>query len=77
MGILVQPAYVVHDDLAAGRLLPVLGDWRLPTLTMNVVFPSRAHLPARTRLFIDAIVRYFRDHDLERNWLEQALATTH
>ncbi|MAM09395.1 MAG: LysR family transcriptional regulator [Rhizobiaceae bacterium] len=74
MGILVQPAYVVHDDLAAGRLVPVLSDWSLPMLTMNVVFPSRTHLPARTRLFIDAIVRYFRENELERRWLEQSAA---
>lgn len=77
MGILVQPAYIVHDDVAAGRLVPVLGNWSLPTLTMNVVFPSRAHLPARTRLFIDAIVRYFREQDLERRWLEQAAVAAH
>ncbi|GEO84738.1 MULTISPECIES: LysR family transcriptional regulator [Alphaproteobacteria] len=71
MGILVQPAYVVHNDLAAGRLVPVLENWTLPRLTMNVVFPSRTHLPARTRLFIDALVMHFRENDLERNWTGQ------
>ncbi|MFM2279362.1 MAG: hypothetical protein RLZZ444_1593 [Pseudomonadota bacterium] len=67
-GILVQPAYIVHDDLCAGRLLPILPDWQLPHLSMNVVFPTRAHLPARTRLFIDALVRYFRENELEKVW---------
>ncbi len=68
MGILVQPAYVVRDDIEAGRLVQVLPDWRLQPLTMNVAFPTRTHLPARTRLFIDALVRYVRDNDLERAW---------
>jgi DNA-binding transcriptional LysR family regulator len=67
-GILVQPTYIVHDDLIAGRLVRVLADWQLPALSMNVVFPTRTHLPARTRLFIDALVRYFRENDLERVW---------
>lgn len=69
MGILVQPAYIVHQDLSAGRLVHVLKDWALPRLSMNLVFPSREHLPARTRLFIDALVTHFRENDLERTWL--------
>lgn len=72
MGLLVQPAYVLHEDIEAGRLVPVLPDWTLPSLTMNIVFPSRTHLPARTRLFIDALVRHFREHDLERTWQQVA-----
>ncbi len=68
MGILVQPAYVVQPELDSGRLVEVLPDWRLQPLTMNVAFPTRTHLPARTRLFIDALVRYFRENDLERVW---------
>lgn len=68
MGILVQPAYVVRGDIEAGRLVQVLPDWQLQPLTMNVAFPTRTHLPARTRLFIDALVRYVRDNDLERAW---------
>ncbi|HZG27017.1 MAG TPA: LysR family transcriptional regulator [Ensifer sp.] len=68
LGILVQPSYVVRDDLASGRLVQVLPEWRLKPLTMNVAFPTRTHLPARTRLFIDALVRYVRDNDLEHAW---------
>jgi DNA-binding transcriptional LysR family regulator len=68
MGLMVQPAYVVTEDIEAGRLVPVLTDWSLPSVTMNIVFPSRTHLPARTRLFIDALVRHFRENNLERTW---------
>lgn len=68
MGILVQPAYIVQEDIEAGRLVPVLSAWKLHPLTMNVAFPTRTHLPARTRLFIDALVRYFRENELERLW---------
>jgi DNA-binding transcriptional LysR family regulator len=71
MGILVQPAYIIKNDLDAGRLVPVLEDWKLQPLTINVAFPTRTHLPARTRLFIDALVRYFRENELERSWSGQ------
>ncbi|WP_081503082.1 LysR family transcriptional regulator, partial [Pseudomonas agarici] len=50
-GILVQPKYIVHDDLIAGRLIPVLDEWRLPDLTINMAFQERRYLPARTRIF--------------------------
>lgn len=68
MGITVQPAYIVHADLAAGLLVRVLPDWALPRLTMNLAFPSRNFLPARTRLFIDALTDHFAREQFEARW---------
>ena len=68
MGITVQPAYIVHADLAAGRLVRILPDWSLPRLTMNLAFPSRNFLPARTRLFIDALTDHFATQRYEAQW---------
>ncbi|EYS85951.1 LysR family transcriptional regulator [Cupriavidus sp. SK-4] len=68
MGILVQPKYIVHDDIVAGRLVPVLDDWDLPRLTVNIAFQTRAHLPARVRLFIEFLVDHFHQMDYERKW---------
>jgi DNA-binding transcriptional LysR family regulator len=68
MGILVQPKYIVYDDLKAGRLIPVLDDWDLPRLTMNIAFQTRAHLPVKVRLFIDALLERFQQNDYERHW---------
>ncbi|MDR5748432.1 LysR family transcriptional regulator [Caballeronia sp. LZ029] len=68
MGILVQPKYIVYDDLKAGRLVPVLDDWDLPRLTMNIAFQTRAHLPVKVRLFIDALLERFQQNDYERHW---------
>lgn len=63
LGILAQPTYVIHDDIVAGRLVPVLCDWHLPRLEINLVYPSRRHLPAKTRVFIDFIVKHFQHLD--------------
>jgi DNA-binding transcriptional LysR family regulator len=68
MGILVQPKYIVYDDLAAGRLVPVLDEWDLPRLTINIAFQTRLYLPAKVRLFIECLVERFRVHDFERLW---------
>lgn len=68
MGIIVQPAYIIHADIRAGRLVRILADWELPRLTMNLAFPSRTHLPARARLFINALVDYFSRNDFEAEW---------
>lgn len=37
-GLLVRPKYIIYDDLVAGRLLLLLGDWYLPRLTINLAF---------------------------------------
>jgi DNA-binding transcriptional LysR family regulator len=69
MGILIQPKYIVYDDLVAGRLVSVLDDWDLPRLTINIAFQTRAHMPAKDRVFIDALVERFRKNDFERLWI--------
>lgn len=68
-GILVQPKYIVHDDLIAGRLIPVLDDWSLPTLTINIAFQERRYMPAKTRLFIEFLANRFQKERYERYWM--------
>mgnify|MGYP003575160190 CR=1 FL=1 len=68
MGILVQPKYIIYDEIAQGALVPILDDWDLPRLTINFAFQTRAHLPAKVRLFMEAMVERFEAHDYERLW---------
>lgn len=72
MGILIQPKYIVMSHLRSGELVPVLDDWDLPRLTMNLAFQTRSHLPAKTRLFIDYIVEHFRANDYTSLWMAHA-----
>lgn len=69
LGILIQPSYIVHDDIVAGRLVQVLAEHELPRLMMNIAYPSRRHLPAKVRAFIDFLVEDFRVKEYERRWL--------
>lgn len=68
MGILIQPSYIVYDDVVAGRLVPMLDDWDLPHLTINLAYPSRKHLSAKVRTFIDFMAAHFKKMDYERKW---------
>ena len=55
-GIIVQPAFIVADDIAAGRLIQVLPDWTLGEFALYAVYLSRRHLSAKVRVFIDYLV---------------------
>lgn len=43
----------VRDDIAAGRLVTVLDDWCEPFPGPNLYYPSRRHMPAALRAFVD------------------------
>jgi DNA-binding transcriptional LysR family regulator len=69
LGILMQPMYIIHDDVVAGRLVPVLQEWELSRLTINIAYPTRRHLPAKVRCFVDFLVEQFAVNDYERRWM--------
>lgn len=52
-GIIVQPAFIVAEDIAAGRLQQILPDWTLGTFNLYAVYLSRRFLSAKVRVFID------------------------
>ncbi len=68
LGILMQPLYIIHEDIVGGRLVPVLQDWELSRLTMNIAYPTRRHLPAKVRCFVDFLVEQFATQEFERRW---------
>lgn len=46
----------VDAHLRAGALEPVLADWPDETFPLHVYYPSRTHVPAKVRAFIDFLV---------------------
>ncbi|MEB5929196.1 LysR family transcriptional regulator [Acinetobacter schindleri] len=67
-GILIQPMYIIYKDIVSGRLVPILSDWDLPLLTINIAFQTRRYMPAKTRLFIDFLIENFQKEEYERYW---------
>ena len=45
--------------MRSGELVPVLPDWRAPPVDAWAVFPGRRLMPARTRVFLDALAAKF------------------
>ena len=68
MGILVQPSYIVYEDIVAGRHVPLLDAWDLPRLVINLAYPSRKHLSAKVRTFIDFMAEHFEKMNYEKKW---------
>ncbi|HET7795453.1 MAG TPA: substrate binding domain-containing protein, partial [Rhizobacter sp.] len=71
MGISGLPSYVVETALRDGKLERVLPEWRVLTVRVYAGMPTRKYVPARTRAFIDFLVKSFggREHD---PWLQAA-----
>jgi DNA-binding transcriptional LysR family regulator len=55
-GIVFQPHFIVGEDIEAGRLVRVLPDWQSRELGIHAVYPSRKHLSAKVRTFIDFLI---------------------
>jgi len=60
-GIVLEPAFVVADEVRAGRLVPLLQDFAPAPLPVYAVYTSRKHLSAKVRLFVDFLVKSFED----------------
>ncbi|OYV01402.1 MAG: LysR family transcriptional regulator [Burkholderiales bacterium PBB5] len=59
LGIAGLPSFLAEDALLEHALERVLPAWRLFSLTLWVALPSRKHLPARTRVFLDFLLTIF------------------
>jgi DNA-binding transcriptional LysR family regulator len=55
-GLFQSLALGLDPWLASGRLAPVLADWSDETFPLYVYHPSRRHVPAKVRAFIDFVV---------------------
>jgi DNA-binding transcriptional LysR family regulator len=59
LGIAYGPIDFFRDDLDAGRLSPVLPDFRLPEATIYAVYPVSRRLSAKVKVFNDFMTHHF------------------
>jgi len=57
MAIAMEPDMMVRDELRSGRLVEILSGFRPPAIPIHAVYPSRRHLSAKVRLFVDFIAQ--------------------
>jgi DNA-binding transcriptional LysR family regulator len=55
-GLSVLPDFSVRDDLAAGRLVHVLPEWRLPSGGIYTVYPSARFRPPKVTTFVEMLI---------------------
>lgn len=53
LGAGVGSAWVMTDDLAAGRLVQLVPSWQAPPLPVSLVYPYARFYPARLRCFVE------------------------
>ncbi len=58
-GLVLQPTFIVGDDIRAGRLQTVLDKYRAATLYVHAVYAHRQYLSAKVRTFVDYLADYF------------------
>jgi DNA-binding transcriptional LysR family regulator len=75
LGIAGLPSFVIEDALVEQALERVLPEWHLFSTTLWAAMPSRKHVPARTRAFVDFLVQAFGGADTDP-WLEAAGCAT-
>lgn len=65
VGLIRQPTFLAAQDIRAGRLVEVLSEYTSNELGIYAVYPSRKHLSAKVRSFVDFMATAF---DLKSAW---------
>ena len=59
-GIVLQPDFLVGAELKRGRLVELMPQFHSIELGIHAVYPTRKHLPMKTRRLVDFLVESFR-----------------
>ncbi|HER26862.1 MAG TPA: LysR family transcriptional regulator, partial [Rhodospirillales bacterium] len=61
-GVIMKSVWDIADHLDSGALVPLLAERWPRDLGINALMPARPQQPAKTRAFIDYLVKRMRDH---------------
>ena len=59
MGVVFEPDFIVAPEVRAGRLVPLLPGFKPARVPIAAVYPSRRHLSAKVRTFVDFLAGRF------------------
>jgi DNA-binding transcriptional LysR family regulator len=66
LGIAMVPEFSVEDEIRGGKLVSILED-RFPSGSgVYAVYPHRRHVPAKVRVFVDFMAKWFKTNGHER-----------
>ena len=58
-GIIYEPNFIVGPAVRSGRLVQILKEYQSPPGDIWAVYPTRRHLSAKVRTFVDYLVQRF------------------
>jgi DNA-binding transcriptional LysR family regulator len=58
-GIVFEPAFIVGPEVRSGRLVPLLQDFVPTPVPIYALYPSRKHLSAKVRRFVEFLIERF------------------
>ena len=63
LGVMLIAPFIIHEELRAGSLVPLVRNYQTLEFSIAAVYPHRRHLAAKVRIFIDALARAFAGRD--------------
>ncbi len=61
VGICQMPLFLVEHEIGNGTLIPILEQYRLPEHGIYAVYPERAFMPAKLKVFLDYLEQKLSD----------------
>ena len=61
-GIALEPDFVIRPLLESGELVEILKNYQPAPYNIYAVYPTRRHLSAKVRTFVDFLADYFSEH---------------
>jgi DNA-binding transcriptional LysR family regulator len=68
-GVMLLPSFVVGEELNDGRLQAVLTDCQTQELSVYAVYPSRRHLSAKVRAFVEFLAQKYGPEPYWDRWI--------
>jgi DNA-binding transcriptional LysR family regulator len=72
-GVFLAPGFVIAEDLEAGRLVPILPEYRPIEFAIHAIYPHRHHLSAKVRGFIDLLAERVVEY---RRWMDPEIPSS-
>lgn len=59
-GILIEPRFIIYENLREGSLVEILSDYKWPELSAYAVYPPTRHLSVRVRAFVNFLAERYK-----------------
>lgn len=58
LGVIIEPTFILYDDLKSGRLIPILTELNWNELGAYAVYPPTRHLSKRVRVLVEYLAEH-------------------